>query len=81
MLFRFLEYSYENVEDRFENPHFLCGITVKKDYDHFFGMLKKSVGLDIEIKDAWYTIDQLVLHYDGNEEDDVFTCNVYCFSY
>ena len=81
MLFRFLEYSYKNEDDKFEQPHFIAGITIKERYDEFFSTMKKAIGMDIVVKDNWYTIDEIQFHYNGNEEDDLFCCDIYCFSY
>ena len=80
MLFRFLEYSYKNPDDEYENANYITGIKIDKHYNDFFSMLKKSIGLDIEVKDKWYTIDEIVLHYNGRDED-AFCCNIYCIGY
>lgn len=80
MLFRFLEYSYNDLHDKYENPEYLSGIKIDKNYDDFFGMLKKSKGVDIQIHNNWYTIDEINFHYNGGE-DDLFVCNIYCIGY
>ena len=80
MLFRFLEYSYHDLENKYDTPNFISGIIIDKNYDNFFSMLKKAIGMDIEIRDNWYTIDEINFHYDGGE-DDLFVCNIYCIGY
>ena len=80
MLFRFLEYSYEDPDDEHVGANYITGIKIDKHYDDFFAMLKKSIGMDIEVKDKWYTIDEIILHYNGGD-DDAFCCNIYCIGY
>ena len=80
MLFRFLNYTFEDEHDKYVGARYITGITVKENFDLFFNVLKNSKGIDIEIRDCWYTIDDIVFHYDGGE-DDLFSCNVYCIGY
>lgn len=80
MLFRFLEYKYENEYDKYAGAEYITGITVKENFDLFFNVLKSSKGMDIEVLNEWYTIDDIIFHYDGGE-DDAFCCNIYCIGY
>ena len=80
MLFRFLKYKYEDEYDKYKGAEYIAGITVKENFDELFNVLKCSKGIDIEVEDCWYTIDDIIFHYDGGE-DDLLTCNIYCIEY
>ena len=79
MLFRFLEYNYYLDEDDMHNPKLITWITVNKNYDTFYKLLRKHIGKEIKLKeDEWYIIDKIIFSYGGNEED-LFCIDVFCF--
>ena len=78
LLVRFCTYDYLS-EDKFENPHFICAYYVES-YDRFFNFINAAKGKDIILKDVWYTIDDIVMEY-GGDEDFAFYMNVYCLEY
>ena len=80
VIFRFLEYDYINEEGKYECAKFLAGMTMKVTFDRFLNFIKSAIGLDIKIKDKWYTVDEITLNYNGNEED-MFCVNIYCIGY
>lgn len=80
MLFRFLKYTFEDEHDRHIGAEFIAGIIIKEGFDQFFNIIKNSKGINIEVEDCLYTIDDIVFHYDGGE-DDLFVCNIYCIGY
>ena len=80
MLFRFLKYEFVDGHDRHVGASFITGIIINENYNLFFDTMKNAKGMNIEVEDYWYTIDDIVFHYDGGE-DDVFTCNIYCIEY
>lgn len=80
MLFRFLKYTWEDELDKYAGAKYITGIDIKKDYDTFLSFLKRSKGFDFEVRDTWYSIDDIVLHYNGGE-DDRFCCNIYCIEW
>ena len=76
MLFRFLEYGYGD-ENLYNNPSYLAAINIKESYDRFLIMIKEMIGENIVIKDNWYSMDEIILRYNGGE-DDLFSVDIYC---
>ena len=80
MLFRFVEYNYNNFEeDKYYDPYFICGLNIDNNYENMNRMLIDAIGKDINLAEKWYMIDDITYGY-GNEEGSVFYVNIWCVS-
>lgn len=77
LLVMFFTYGFKD-EDKFEHPNYICTLKVKS-YDRFLNFIKAAKGESIVLKGNEYTIDDIIIEYDG-EEYDIFHMNVYCWS-